>query len=119
MAEKSFVERAWDVAMVDEQDRFYSLDNATKWVWFETVMNLDLCAGGLPFGWDDLAGDLRLEDRDLNRHVNALVERGLLRRSGVGDIELPHELKIMSSAHRDAKIVVRRDPPKLAAVGTD
>jgi hypothetical protein len=118
MGEKSFVERAWDMAMIDEYDRFCSLDNATKWVWFETVMNLDLCAGTSSFGWDDLAGDLHLEDRALDRHVTALVERGLLRRSALGGIELPHELKIISPAHRDAKIWRQRPETKLVAVGT-
>jgi hypothetical protein len=44
------------------------------------------------------------------------VERGLLRRSVIGDIELPHELRF-TPAHHDAKIVRRRPEPKLVTAG--
>lgn len=121
MAKKNFAQLAWEMASWTERDRFYSLEAGTKWVWFETVMTLDVIAGppGEPeFCWSLLAAILNIEERVLQRHVDVLVSRGLLRRDGPGDISLPHELKI-SAAHRAAKIVVRRDPPKLAAVGAD
>lgn len=120
MAKKNFAHLAYEMASWTERDRFFTLEPATKWIWFETVMTLDAVAAPpqTEFAWDVLAAILNIEERVLQRHVDVLVSRGLLRRDGPGDISLPHELKI-SPAHRAAKIVVRRDPPKLAAVGTD
>lgn len=116
MSEQSFAEHAWHMAMQHERARFYSLDNATKWVWFAAVMSLDASAAGSDVWWHELTSVLSLSDSELERHVVTLVERGLLRNAGgVGDLGLPHELRL-TPAHHSAKIVRQRPEPKVVAV---
>jgi hypothetical protein len=118
MANKNFAQLAWDMASCHERDRFETLENGTKWVWLEAVMTLHFAADHPPFHFDSLALLVNLTDAALQYHIDALVSRGLLRRDEAGDITLPSELKI-SPAHRGAKIMLRRAPPALVAVGTN